>query len=248
MGLVSVEMRESVAVVRLNNGVTNAISVQMPAELSRALDLAQAEAGAVVLAGGAKFFSMGFDLPNLLKMDRSGVEAFLESYNQVLLKIYELPRPTAAAIAGHAPAGGAILTLPCDYRFMASGKTIIGLNEILIGLSVPYLAASILRRLVGDRTADRMCGEGTFLNGEPAREIGLVDEVCSPEAVEERAVEKMARLAEFNPKAFAGNKVVRTAPVRRLYEEYGLAADQAWLDLFFDEQVRLLLAGAAEKF
>ena len=52
-------------------------------------------------------------------------------------------------VAGHAVAGGCVLALATDLRLIAAGKKLIGLNEVTIGLPVPYLADLALRQLVG---------------------------------------------------------------------------------------------------
>ncbi|MFH2057592.1 MAG: enoyl-CoA hydratase-related protein [Pseudomonadota bacterium] len=70
---------------------------------------------------------------------------FFQRFNQLTLDLYTLPLPTACAISGHAIGGRNILALTGDYRFMAEGKKRIGLNEIQLGVPVPYLADLILR-------------------------------------------------------------------------------------------------------
>ncbi|MBW2252368.1 MAG: enoyl-CoA hydratase/isomerase family protein, partial [Deltaproteobacteria bacterium] len=150
---VKIEEQEDVALLRLDSKVSNAISSQMIENLSAAINRIKVEFRGMVLAGGEKFFSMGFDLPALLKLDRSGVTGFFYSFNQVVLDIYTLPMPTACAITGHAIAGGTILASSCDYRFLASGRKLMGLNEIKLGVPVPYLSDLMLRQIVGDRAA-----------------------------------------------------------------------------------------------
>ena len=66
------------------------------------------------------------------------------------------PSPVVAAIAGHAPAGGCVLALCCDYRIMASGPFRIGLNETQVGLVAPEGIQHLLRRVVGLHRAERL--------------------------------------------------------------------------------------------
>ena len=58
---------------------------------------------------------------------------------------------------------------------MAEGKKRIGLNEIQLGVPVPYLADLILRQIVGDRTATEMLYTGAIMPAAAALEVGLVD-------------------------------------------------------------------------
>src|SRR5690606_16566166 len=48
-----------------------------------------------------------------------------------------LPQPPIASITGHAPAGRCALVICCDYRIMAEGEFVIGLNEVPVGLILP---------------------------------------------------------------------------------------------------------------
>ena len=67
MGTINVEMCDGIAVLELNNGITNAISPGLAADLAQALKDAELSARGVVLCGNEKFFSMGFNLPELIK-------------------------------------------------------------------------------------------------------------------------------------------------------------------------------------
>jgi len=187
---VKIESRESVAIMRLNNEVTNALSPEIVDDLSSALTQVKSEFQGIILAGGAKFFCIGFDLPRLLKLDRTGMTRFFHEFNQVAFNLFTLPLPTACAIAGHAIAGGNILALTCDYRFAASGNKLIGLNEIKLGVPVPYLADLILRQIVGDRAAKEILYHGKFIALSEAEKIGLVDEIVPQEELEDHAVKK----------------------------------------------------------
>ena len=98
-------------------------------------------------------------------------------------KLFTFPKPTAAAISGHAIAGGCILTLCCDYRYIAEGRKLMGLNEIKLGVPVPYVADCILRSLVGFRHAREIMESGDFYQPETSFQKGLVDAVLPLENV-----------------------------------------------------------------
>ena len=149
MPKVVIEERKNLAVLRLDNGVINAISPDLVDDLSAALKQVKDEFYGIVLAGGVKFFSIGFSLPDLLRLDRAGMAHFIYNFSQAAFDFLALPMPTACAIAGHVIAAGSILALMSDYRFAASGKKLIGLNEVKLGLPTPYLADLMLRQIVG---------------------------------------------------------------------------------------------------
>jgi enoyl-CoA hydratase/carnithine racemase len=219
MSKVMIESRDNVAIMRLKNKVTNAISPDFVNDISAALNKIKSEFQGMILAGGDKFFCIGFDLPELLKLDRTGMTQFFYKFNQVAFDLFTLPLPTACAITGHAIAGGNILALACDYRFAASGKKLIGLNEVKLGVPVPYLADLMLRQIVGDRAATDIVYRGEFMASSEAEQIGLVDEVVPQEEVEDRAVEKIAELAALPRAAFTTIKANRVEAIRLSYEK-----------------------------
>jgi enoyl-CoA hydratase/carnithine racemase len=174
--------------------------------------------------------------------------AFYTAFNQAVLDLYSLPMPTASAVAGHATAGGAILALSTDFRFIAAGRIFIGLNEVKIGLPVPCLADSILRQIVGDRRATEMMYTGEFLEPEQAQQIGLVDAVFSPEDLEKEAVAKIAALAALPPEGLTLIKNNRTEAVRSQHAKMRESEARGFSDCWFKPSVQELLREAAKKF
>ena len=61
MGTIKVDMCDGIAVLVLDNGVTNAVSPGLVTDLAKALKNAGSSAKGVVLSGNEKFFSMGFN-------------------------------------------------------------------------------------------------------------------------------------------------------------------------------------------
>lgn len=245
---VRLENQDPVAVLRLSNGVTNPIDLELLESLSDSLDRVRASYGGAVLAGGNKFFSIGLDIPSLLCLDRSRMRDFWNAFDRVVLKLCCLPMPTACAICGHAVAGGTILALACDFRFAASGRKLLGLNEIRLGLPVPYLADLMLRQAVGDRDATRLLYFGELVESESARSMGMIDSVFPEGDTERVAVEKIAQLSHFPKEAFAAIKENRVAPLRARFEKRGKEKIEQLLDLWFSPHVRVLLEEAAKKF
>ena len=248
MEQVNIEAHGAVALLRLANGVTNAIGPGMVGDLSEALQTVQSNYRAIVLAGGDKFFSMGFDLPKLLKLDKNEFAVFFDRFNAAALALYTLPMPTFCAMAGHAIAGGTILALTCDFRYAVSEKKMMGLNEVKLGVPVPYLADLMLRQIVGDRKATPMLFEGEFLSLAEAHRMGLVDETTSREALEEQVLSRASGLAAKPPLAFAETKASRTKTIHDRYEQHGKSRNKAFLKCWFSPEGRALLSKAAEKF
>ncbi len=245
---IEVAKQGNITVLSLNNGVTNAISPQMVKELSAALKTIQFDSEGLVLCGGEKFFSIGLDLPALIELDQAAMAAFWEEFNQLILDLYIFPLPAVSAVAGHAVAGGNILALTSDYRFAACESRKIGLNEITLGIPVPFYPDMLLKQVVGERRAIRMMYSGAFMSLPEAEAIGLVDELHPVETLQQAAVEKVAAMAKLQPAAFAAIKANYTEPVRQRYLQEAAAQNAAFLDCWFNDQVQVGLREAAKNF
>jgi enoyl-CoA hydratase/carnithine racemase len=80
-----------------------------------------------------------------------------------------------------------VLALFCDWRVAAEGNSKIGLSEVQVGLPLPPVILSALRRLVGARQAERLAVTGLLVSPASAATLGLVDEVVPAEQVIGRA-------------------------------------------------------------
>ena len=248
MSKVILEAHDTIATLRLNNGVTNAISPELLDDLTGEVKRIKSEFMGLVLAGGDKFFCIGLDLSRLLHLSRSEMSEFYFKFMQVVLDLYTLPMPTASALGGHAAAGGAILALSSDFRFASSGRKFIGLNEVKIGVPVPYLTDLILRQVVGDRYATEMMFKGELVEPEKAQKIGLLDAIFSPEDLEEKAVAKIAELAALPPHGFTVIKNNRVEVVRSQFDDKRSEEADLFLGCWFTPSVQELLKEAAKKF
>ena len=74
-------------------------------------------------------------------------EEFLTALSRMFRAVFDHPRPTVAAINGHAIAGGCVLALACDARLMSAGR--IGLSELAVGVPFPVAALEIVRHALG---------------------------------------------------------------------------------------------------
>jgi enoyl-CoA hydratase/carnithine racemase len=234
MSVITLERQNHVAVARLHHGTINAISPQLVEELSGAIDqtAVDPEIRALVLtSANEKFFSIGFDIPVLFPMARE-----------------EFTKPTIAAISGHAIAGGCILALCCDYRVIAEGRKLMGLNEIKLGVPIPYVADCVLRFLVGARCARDLADGGEFYPADELLTMGMVDEVVPQGEVFTRALQKAQTLAAKPAEALACIKADRqevtvTQITSRIDEK-----NELFIDRWFARDTRPRLQEAMETF
>jgi enoyl-CoA hydratase/carnithine racemase len=171
--------------LKLSRPPANALSPDLLAEIGAQIEKAPREgAQALVLSGSEGLFTGGLDVPLLLGLDRDAMVATLELFFNAMKALAHSELPVAAAITGHSPAGGAVLSLFCDWRVMAEGPFLIGLNEVRVGIPMPLLVADTLARVVGPRRAEELCQTGRMLAPEEALSVGLVDRVVPvPEVV-----------------------------------------------------------------
>jgi enoyl-CoA hydratase/carnithine racemase len=242
------EFEDHLAIVRLNSGPANPINTTLVDELSESLVAIKGTARGMVLCGGEAFFSAGWDLPELLNFDRPAMGTFLERFDHMCLDLFTAPFPTVCALSGHAVAGGNILALACDYRYAASEEKKIGLNELKLGLPVPFLGDLLLRHTIGNRYASHMLYSGEFISFSDAKIIGLIDVVGPPDELEDFTIARLSQIASYQNQAFAAVKANKVEAIKRRYQESGKAKNETFLDCWFSDPVQHKLRQASVKF
>jgi enoyl-CoA hydratase/carnithine racemase len=240
-----------IAIVRLTRGVTNSINGELVAELAVAIRHAKEQpdiCGLVLASANDKFFSIGWDIPQLIGVTRSEFADFFSQFNRMCLDLYTFPKPTVAAITGHAIAGGCILTLCCDYRYVADGKKLMGLNEIKLGAPLPYVVDCVLPALVGGRYAREIMESGDFYAPAAVLRMGLVDAVLPLDQVLPASVEKAKQLAAMPEQAFAIIKRNRTAEIEKQIAAQLEEQERRFVECWYSEVARERLREAAAKF
>jgi len=251
MANVSIDYIGEAALVKLNRGVTNALNLECVSELDKILEQienAPTVRGLVLSSSNDKFFSIGFDIPQLYHLDKADFQKFYRAFNRACMHLFTLSKPTVAAITGHAIAGGTILALCCDYRFIADGRKLMGLNEVKLGVPVPYLANCILHSLVGTRHAREIREGGEFLSPEESLEVGLVDQILPQEHVVDAAIEKAQFLGSMPSLAFGLIKQNRTKGIEAQISEHGEEKSKSFIECWYSNEARQLLREAMHKF
>ena len=175
--------------LRLNRPPVNALSGELIRELGQHVEKAPWDGmRALILSGLPGRFSGGLDLPLLVDLDHAQIRVVWRDLYGLIEALARSPIPTAVAITGHAPAGGTVLAIFCDWRVMADGDFKIGLNEVAVGIPLPGVILAALRRLVGARQAERLSVSGELFSPQKALAVGLIDEVTALDQVIERAL------------------------------------------------------------
>lgn len=175
--------------LRLNRPPVNALTTEFMCAIRQAIEEAPRDgARALVLSGQPGIFSAGLDLPLLVRLDRSGMEALWRELYAFMRALAASSIPIAAAITGHALAGGTVIPLFCDWRVAASGDFKLGLTEVPVGIAMPQFILVALARQVGPHQAERLAVDGQIISPQDALRAGLVDELAAPDQVVERAL------------------------------------------------------------
>lgn len=225
------EDADHIATLTLNSPANfNALSDAMLAALSAEITRLAADRSVrvVVLKGAGKAFCAGHDLKEMQshRADPDKGTAYYQSLfatcSAMMQSLQALPQVTIAQVHTVATAAGCQLAATCDM-VVASTGTRFGVNGVNIGLfcSTPMVA---LTRKVPPAVAFEMLSTGEFISAERAREVGLVNRVTPPEALEaetrklaETVAAKLSVATRIGKAAFHDQLALTTA------EAYALA-------------------------
>ena len=219
MGLTTIVVRESegARTITLNRPERrNAMTPEMQTELIEAMnDAAAGACRVVVLRGAGEAFCSGLDLSALQQMNlKSAAEHRADAERVALLfrTLFELPKPTIAAVQGAAIAGGTGLATLCDFTF-ATAEAKFGYTEVRIGF-VPAVVSAYLALQIGDKRARDLLLTGRLFDAAEAYRLGLVNEVVQPEALDGRVQAMVKTLGANSPESLARTKRLMAAQNR----------------------------------
>jgi enoyl-CoA hydratase/carnithine racemase len=224
--LLLVETTAGIATLTLNRpGQFNALSGALIGEMQSALDRIAADHSVrvVVLAARGRGFCAGHDLKELRAMAGvAEVEALFAQCSRMMTTLTRLPQAVIAKVHGLATAAGCQLVAACDLAVASSAATFAtpGVN-IGAFCATPGVA---LGRAVERKHAMELLLTGEAVAAERAREMGLVNRVVAPDALDAE-VEALARLiASKSPAAIAtGKRVFYRQLEMPLEEAYAVA-------------------------
>lgn len=206
MKYLTLSVQNRMALIGLNRGRSNAINGELLDELKIILKSIESDdaISGIILHGNEGFFSAGLDLIELYDYSEVEIRVFWESFLSFVQAFVGFKKPSIAAIGGHSPAGGCVLALCCDYRIMAEGEFIIGLNEVPVGIIVPDAIFHLYGFWLGQAKAYQYLLEGKLLNPTEALAAGLIDELVPARAQE--VEQKGNYINTFSLKRILGNK------------------------------------------
>ncbi|HSM29230.1 MAG TPA: crotonase/enoyl-CoA hydratase family protein [Woeseiaceae bacterium] len=216
MTAVHYRLEDRVATIRIDDGKRNALSPQVLQELYEALARAQSDRAFVILTGRESVFSAGFDLK---VMKRGGMSAInmLRSGYALTARVMRYPYPVIAACNGHSFAMGVFLMLSADYVIGSRGDYRISANEVAIGLTMPRVAAAMLKHRLHPAAFQRAVVLSEEFSPESALNAGFFDELVDPGELMARARFHAGELGKLDTRAHTASKHrIRRKLVRRI--------------------------------
>lgn len=197
------------AIVMLDRGRSNAINHQMVKELITCIQSLERDnsVGGLILTGKPGFFSSGIDLIEAYEYDEEQSRALWTDFLLLQRLLAAFKKPMVAAISGHSLAGGCVMAICCDYRVMADGAFIIGLNEIPVGIIVPDSVFNLYAFWLGQHKAYQFLMEGRLLKVNEAFDAGLIDEISPAESLITTAERKIRTYMQLNPITWSQSKL-----------------------------------------
>lgn len=204
-----IDVVDDVAVVAVNRPrQRNALDDVAIRELHELLDLTgddDATAGLIFRGASEGVFISGADIAQL--RDRQLISGLQGRTQRLFSELQSFPKPTIAALTGHALGGGCEFALACDLRVAAEDAR-IGLPEVGLGIVPGAGGTQRLARHVGLGRAIEMILTGRLLSADEAQRTGLVAEVASQEKVLDRALEIMRGILSKAPLAIRLAKAI----------------------------------------
>jgi methylglutaconyl-CoA hydratase len=213
--LLSSEMDGPVLYLRLNRPeVHNALNVGLIAELTAVFTAipTRDDVRVVVLGGNGRSFCAGADLAymrDIAAADFAANAADAEGLFDLMLAIDRCPRPVIGRVHGAAIGGGVGLVSCCDI-VIAAERASFAFSEVRLGV-VPAVISPFVLRKIGAGQARRLFLSGERFDAAHAQTIGLVHEVVSAEALDDRVAHYIEQILAGAPGAQAAAKALINA-------------------------------------
>jgi enoyl-CoA hydratase len=230
------ELEKRVATITMDDGKVNALSVAMLQALHTAFDRAERDGAVVVLGGRESYFSVGFDLRVFAAGEPDPLFEMLTLGATLAERILAFPTPVLAACSGHAVGAGSFLLLAADLRIGAEGPFQIALNEVKIGLTMPWFAIELARQRLQPAAFSRAVINAAIYRPDEAAAAGFLDHVVAAGELRAASLEGAAQLAALDPAAHKATKLRARGS--------SLVAVRTAIDTEFNQAVRPISAAA----
>lgn len=221
--IVTVTEEEHYCLVQMDDGKANAIGFAMLEQLDSALDRAESSGKVVIVAGRPGKFSAGFDL-SVMGAGGEDMLRLLTGGAALAQRLLAFPTPVVLAVSGHALAMGALLLLSADYRVGTAGDFKLGLNEVAIGMTMPYFGVELARARLDPAHFELSVNCAHLYDAVGAVEAGYLDEAVDVDQLMSRAMAVAEQLSGIDMAAHKATKDRVRAPLNQALKD-GLARE-----------------------
>jgi enoyl-CoA hydratase len=214
--LITYQLEDGIATLTLSNGKVNAISPDVIAAFNAALDQAVADRAIVIITGQPGILSGGYDLKVMTSGPENAIN-LVAAGSTLARRMLAHPFPIIVACSGHAVAKGAFILLSADYRIGVEGPFSIGLNEVLIGMTMHHVGIELARDRLRKSAFQRSVINGEMFDPAGALKAGFLDKLVAPEALLATAQAVAQQMKKINMTAHKNTKLkVRKALLETL--------------------------------
>jgi enoyl-CoA hydratase/carnithine racemase len=210
------------------------------------------DARCLVVAGEGPMFSAGYDIGDFEDEEQFAEDAeklVAHPFHEAMDALERYRYPVVAQINGHAIGGGLELAVTCDLRVAARGAK-LGMPPAKIGLIYSHTGLRKFLEACGPAHTSELFHVGRNVDADRAAEIGLVNHVVEPDALEEAVLGIAGEIAANAPLSLAGNKMMIRALVgvpAKLPEDVELRLVELRESCFRSEDFREGVKAFAEK-
>ena len=209
-------LNDQIDTIRIDDGKRNALSPAVLREIYQAFNRAESDRAIVILTGRESVLSAGFDLKVLNRGGRNALNMLRLGY-ALTARIMAYPYPVIAACNGHVLAMGVFMMLSADYIVGSRGDFKIAANEVALGMTMPRVAAAMLRHRLTPSAYQRAVTLSEFFDVESALGAGFFDEIVDPAELKSRAENRANEVKQLDLRAHkASKRRIRGALIRKI--------------------------------
>ncbi len=214
---VTCNITDGIALLQMDDGKKNAITLTALADLHEAFSEAEANADAIVLAGRPGSFCAGFELTAMTGEDRDIALQLGKAGGRLAIRLYGCGKPLVAACTGHAFTIGLLWMLACDTRIGERGAYKFGMTETALGALLTPWTMELLQARVAPTHFVPVTVQSKILDPQQAVTAGFLDELVDEGQALETALSTAYELQQLPAKTYSINKLaVREAALERM--------------------------------
>lgn len=226
MSFLSTRVENHIGYITLNRAPMNLMDIPFMEEFSAAHTAFMKNRdvwGVIVHSSVDGYFSNGLDPAMMLSRDAKGRIEVFEVLLKMVLEVYAFPKPHISAIEGHAMAGGAVLAILSDWRFMSRDKSRISFSEVAVGLTIPKAIINLIESATGPAPLREIAMLGSAIKSTDAQRMGFVDGVFENGTTVREAEKYLKRVFELPLASVASVKqILRANNIAALKNRDGL--------------------------